>query len=154
MNRWLLSAAALTLWGCPKSNIPPANELIGTKWEGRVDVTSACKDHGGYSGDDLRMCLVFREVTDTLFTVDVDWDPSELRESCDYFSFLGTPGDEGLTLIRRDKEEPDDKLRLQFADGKLVGTFEVHPSCGQWPVELVQIPLPPSAPPTETMPPL
>ncbi|MEL6341910.1 MAG: hypothetical protein AAFV53_02180 [Myxococcota bacterium] len=151
MNRWMWMGAALLLGGCVKGKMPENEDLIATKWEGGVDVTNACQEHGGYTGTDLKMCLIFRGVVDGLWAVDVDWDTLELKETCDYFSFLGTPNNEGLTLVRRDDEEPDDKLRLRFADGKLVGTFEVHPECGEWKVEMVQIPLPPDVRPAPAL---
>jgi len=143
MTKRVLLSAALLLVGCPKSGAHVANGLSATKWEGWINVTTPCEDHGGYTGNDLRVCMVFGEPDGSLIGVDVDWDSQQLRPACDYFVFAGAADDETTTLMRFETADSDDRFRLTRSGDKLVGTFQVHPTCAEWPVEMSYIPLPP-----------
>ncbi|MFT4978140.1 MAG: hypothetical protein ACI8S6_004048 [Myxococcota bacterium] len=140
-KRVLIAAvAAVVLGGCPKSGTRIARDLAATKWEGWINVNSSCEEHGGYTGNDLRVCMIFGEPDGGLVGVDVDWDSQNLRPACDYFVFAGAVTSEQSTLVRFDPEEGDDRFRLVRAGDRMTGTFQVHPSCAPWPVELAQIP--------------
>ena len=40
----------------------------------------------------------------------------------------------------------DDRFRLTRSGDKMTGTFQVHPTCAPWPVEMVLVPSAPGAP--------
>ena len=147
---WL--AGVLGLCGCPKHMTP--EELAayaGTKWEGFIDVTDSC-DHGGYTGSDLKICVVFDAPAERLLIANVDWDSNALREDCSYFPFAGY--DDGqMHLIRLDAEERDDMLVLERDGDMLTGTFQVHAECTAWPVQMSRVPLSPEGFSPEPTPP-
>jgi len=129
----------LLLAGCPKRYSNP-NHLIGTKWTGQVTVTTPC-ENGGYGGNDLMVCAVFRSINDEgMLQVDVDWDPNSLKDACDYFQFEGT-SHRGLTLTRTDDvEQTDDQFSLRVTGDRMTGQFQVHASCQPWQVDLRLVP--------------
>jgi len=131
-------AATLCAAGCGQRKAISTDRLIGTKWAGVVDVTQPCDRGGGYSGTDLKMCMVFIRKEENILIAQIDWDSRQLREDCNYFNFVGALDNKGdaMTMMRRDVEEQDDKLRPSFDGDQLVGTFEVDGTCGQWPVTL------------------
>ncbi|MDG1480326.1 MAG: hypothetical protein P8R54_12085 [Myxococcota bacterium] len=118
---------------------PAPASLSGSKWMGSFDINSEC-DNGGYTGTPLRACIVLSTAGGGVMTADVDWDAANLRDECDYFTFHGAFDAATLTLVRNDEEEEsDDTLRLKFAGDTIVGTFQAHPSCDEWPVKLERI---------------
>ena len=137
--------SALVLIGCPRHPIKQADALSNTQWQGWINVSSPCEEHGGYTGTDLQVCMRFGQADGELIGVDVDWDGSQLRPACDYFVFAGAVGADSITLVRFESEESDDRFRLVRSGDRMVGTFQVHPSCEPWPVDLGLIPLIPSA---------
>ena len=131
----LLSLSLLS--GCVKH--PSLDSLNNGKWEGSFNINSPC-DSGGYTGSPLMACIVLSSSGGGVVTAAVDWDSSSLREECDYFSFHGTFDKSTLTLARNDDpDEADDRLNLQFNGHTITGTFQVHPSCDEWPVKLERV---------------
>ena len=126
-----------SLLSCAKHPAPTA--LNGSKWTGNIDINSAC-ENGGYSGNPLQICIVFGAAGGGVMTAAVDWDSDSLRAECDYFSFHGAFDKSTLTLVRNDEEgEKDDTLSLKFAGNSITGTFQAHPSCDEWKVNLDRI---------------
>lgn len=146
-----LFATLVLLVGCPKSGARVASDLAATKWEGWINVTSSCEDHGGYTGNDLRVCMLFGEPDSDLIGVDVDWDSQQLRPACDYFVFAGAVDADLTTLVRFDPAEGDDRFRLTRSGDKMTGTFQVHPSCDAWPVEMALVPSAPGTKPHDPL---
>lgn len=129
--RTALLSTLLLLTGCPKGFRSPA-DMVGTRWEGTIQSGPAC-EHGGYQGHEMRVCMVFGEG----LHASVDWDSETLRPACDYFAFAGSLSDQQVSLLRTDDpEEADDRFDLKLSGEKLQGTFQVHPACTPWPVEL------------------
>ncbi|MFT5684451.1 MAG: hypothetical protein ACI8RZ_005392, partial [Myxococcota bacterium] len=109
------------LLSCAKHPAPAS--LNGSKWVGSIDINSAC-DSGGYTGNPLRTCIVLSTAGGGVMTAAVDWDSTDLRDECDYFSFHGAFDSSTLTLVRNDEEgEEDDILKLKFSGDVLSGTF-------------------------------
>jgi hypothetical protein len=129
--------------GCPRTG-GSLSGYTGTKWEGYVDVTAAC-EHGGYTGGDLKICAIFDETAGGLLSAHLDWDPTQLREDCGYFPFVGREDAAGLQLVRWEDGERDDLLVLARHGDSLTGTLQVHPSCARWPVQMNRVPQPPDA---------
>ena len=114
---------------------PSAEDLRSSKWVGTFNINSTC-EHGGYTGSPLMACMVLDTAGGGVVTAAIDWDSSDLRDDCSYFSFHGTFSKNTLELVRTDPEERDDTLQLVFSGNKATGTFQAHPSCDRWPVEL------------------
>lgn len=151
MLKHVLWLSIFLLTGCPKRGAKIASDLSSTKWEGWINVNSSCEEHGGYTGNDLKVCMVFGASDGALIGVDVDWDAERLRPACDYFLFAGAVESETITLMRFERLESDDRFRLSRAGNRMVGTFQVHPSCDAWPVELGLIPEPPGEEATDAL---
>jgi hypothetical protein len=144
---WLF---AFLLVGCPKRGARLASDLSSTKWEGWINMTSACEDYG-YTGNSLKVCMVFGASDGALIGVDVDWDAEQLRPTCDYFLFAGAVEAETITLMRFERAESDDRFRLSRSGTTMVGTFQVHPSCDPWPVQLGLVPTAPGPEATDAL---